>query len=125
MLISFCTIVNDRPGGGTFVSAAAGRSRVELVDNILVGAARMDLRIAHATVRNSEGSRVDFADSSRFDYRLRRSSTLVGAAGMAGTLGEGRVVPEREYVHPASSVALARFSGITPLSPGAFQRIAP
>jgi hypothetical protein len=125
LLISFCTIINERPGGGTFVNAAAGLSRVELVDNILVGAARMDLRVAHATVRNSEGKRVDFADAAQFDYRLRRSSALVGAAGMAGKLGEGRVSPDREYLHPAGSVALERFTGLTPLSPGAFQRIAP
>jgi hypothetical protein len=57
------------------------------------------------------------------NFRLRRSSRLVGSAGVAGTLGPERSRPEREYVHPASSLALPPLSGMTPLSPGAFQRV--
>ena len=123
--ISFTTIVNDRPGGGVFVRAVVGSGRVELVDNLLVGAGRLDVGEGAALIRNGEAKSSDFADAFRLDYRLRRSSRHIGAAGMAGALDRSRVRPEREYVHPAGSVPLEQFTAITALSPGAFQRIAP
>jgi hypothetical protein len=123
--ISFCTIANDRPSGGAFVRVAAGAPRVELLDNLLTGPGRMDLQVAKPVVDNVQARSSDFADAPRLDLRLRRSSKLVGAAGMLGSLGKGRLRPEREYVHPASSVALEGYSAMTPLSPGAFQRLGP
>lgn len=123
LLVSFSTIVNDRASGGTFVRLAPGAARAELVDNLLVGPGRMDLGPAAATVRNLEAKASDFSDVARYDYRLRKSSRLLGAAGMAGVLEHNRVRPEREYLHPASSVALEPYAPMTALSPGAFQRI--
>jgi len=104
---------------------AAGSARAELLDNILVGPGGTDLRVADSTVNNFEVKGSEFADASRLDLRLRRSSKLVGAAGIAGALARERVRPEREYVHPAGSVALEGYSAMSPLSPGAFQRLAP
>lgn len=124
LLISFCTIVNDRVRGGAFVRVPAGAARVEIVDNLLVGNGETDVRAGVSTFRNSEAKSSDFADPTRFDYHLRRSSKHIGAAGLAGSFGEGRLRPEREYVHPASSVALERYAALTAISPGAFQRIA-
>jgi len=123
--VSFSTIVNDRPNGGTFVAVSSGAARVQVVDNLLVGPGKMDIRIAEATVRNNEAKRGEFVDAARLDYRLRRSSTLIGAAGMVGALGPGRMRPEREYVHPAHSTQLEPYTPITAVSPGAFQRLAP
>ena len=125
LLISFCTIVNDRPSGGTFVRAGANAGKIELLDNLLLGQGRMDLQIPKPLLRNVEAKSSDFTDASRLDLRLRHASKLVGAAGMAGALPKGRLRPEREYVHPASSVALEGYTAMTPLSPGAFQRLGP
>lgn len=123
--ISYSTIVNDRKRGGAFVRVALRPARVDLQDNLLVGAGTLDLQSGNSQeVRNFEGAMSDFADPAKLDYRLRRSSRLIGAAGMAGHLQLGRMRPEREYVHPAGSVPLERFSAISSLSPGAFQRIA-
>ena len=49
---------------------------------------------------------------------------FVGQAGFRGNSGVS-ALPEREYAHEASSRALDRASALTPLSPGAFQRVAP
>jgi len=124
LVIAFCTIVNDRPGGATFVRAAQGNASVEMAYNLLVGRARMDVPAA-ARLRNTEAQAGDFADPRHFDFRLRRAARAAGALGMAGTLGIGDHMPTREYVHPASSVELELKSALTPLSPGAFQRLAP
>jgi hypothetical protein len=121
--LGFCTLVNDRPGGATFLYVAPGSASVQVVDNLLVGAGRLDIRTDRATVSNTIASPADFADAAGMNYRLRRSSRLVGAAGTAGALGPERMRPAREYVHPASSAALGPLAGLTPLSPGAFQRI--
>lgn len=121
--LSFCTLVNDRPGGGSFLYVAPGSASVQVVDNLLVGAGRLDIRTDTATVSNETASPADFADAAGMNFRLRRSSRLVGAAGTAGALGSERVRPAREYVHPASSVSLGPLAGLTPLSPGAFQRV--
>lgn len=124
LMIAFCTIVNDRPGGATFVRAAQGNASVEMVHNLLAGRARMDVPVT-ARLRNIEARPGDFADPQHFDFRLRRAARVAGALGMVGTLGPEDHVPTREYVHPASSVELELKSALTPLSPGAFQRLAP
>jgi hypothetical protein len=121
--LSFCTLVNDRPGGGSFLYVAPGSASVQVVDNLLVGAGRLDIRTDMATVSNTTAGSADFADAAAMNFRLRRTSRLFGAAGTAGGLGPERMRPAREYVHPASSVPLGPLSGLTPLSPGAFQRI--
>jgi len=125
LLVSFSTIVNDRPRGSTFFRVPAGPARVELLDNLLLGPGEMDVRATSATVQSKQANRADFADVTRLDYRLRQSSKLVGAAGLSGALGSGRLHPEREYVHPSSTAALEKYSPLTALSPGAFQRLAP
>jgi hypothetical protein len=58
------------------------------------------------------------------NFHLKKSSRHVGAAGTVGQLGAGRDYPERQYVHPADSLPLPTFTALTPLSPGAFQRLA-
>lgn len=123
--MSFSTVVNDGRWWGTFVRISSGAAKAELVDNLMVGPGRMDLRVSDPTVRNSEAKAGDFADLAGFDWRLRRSSKLVGAAGISGTDSQGRARPEREYVHQAGSAVLEGYSAMSPLSPGALQRLAP
>lgn len=122
--ISFCTLVNDRPGDAIFVRASKGNATVEMAHNLLVGRARMDMQVP-ARTSNVEADRSDFGDAARFDFRLRRKARAVGAAGMFGMLAAETILPEREYVHPAGSAILEIPSSLTPVSPGAFQRLAP
>jgi hypothetical protein len=122
--MSFCTLINDRTRGGTFFRVPQGSIRAELLDNLLVGGGEIEVRAAGASIRNIRATTDDFADPGRFDYRLRRTSRLVGSAGAFGDLDAARPRPEREYVHPAKTVKLERYTSITPLSPGAFQRLA-
>ena len=117
----FNTIVNNRLLGGVFVRAASGRVRVEVLDNLLVGAGHLDLKAESVVNRNSVGRRSEFADPTRMNYRLRKSSVHVGAAGQIGNLAPGRSYPSREYLHPANSQELPVLSPSTPLNPGAFQ----
>lgn len=125
LFVAFSTIVNDRTRGATFLRAAAGASRVEMTNNLLVGSGDFDVRASVSNLKNVDAKPADFVNPGGFDYRLRRSSRHIGAAGIAGSFTADRVRPDREYVHPASSVSLEPMSGLTPLCPGAFQRVAP
>ncbi len=125
LLISFCTIVNNRRAGSTILKVAPVAVRVEMLDNVLLGSGDLNVNSANVAIRNVQARPEDFADPVRYDYRLRRSSRLVGAAGMAGVLDRGRERPDREYVHPAGTTTLLSPSPLTALSPGAFQRVAP
>jgi hypothetical protein len=121
LTLAFNTIVNDRPRGGTFVFVRDGARRVALRANLLVGRGSMAIHGPGDSWGNGSAQASDFANAAAFDYRLRMKSRLVGSAGAWGSVEEPR--PEREYVHPARSVPLGRFTAITPLSPGAFQRL--
>lgn len=125
LAISFCTVVNEHARGGTFVRVSRGPASAEIVDNLLVGSGSMDVNVEFAIVRNVHAQRGDFADAPRLDFRLRQSAKQVGAAGIAGALKASRELPVREYVHIASSRSLDRYSAMTPVSPGAFQQLAP
>jgi hypothetical protein len=116
--LTFNTIVNDRSQGGTFVRVAPGQVRAEVLDNLLLGSGEIDVKTDSASIRNTVGHPSDFADVSRMDFHLKKSSRHVGAAGTVGQLGAGRDYPERQYVHPADSLPLPTFTALTPLSPG-------
>lgn len=121
----FNTIVNDRPGGGVFVKVKKGAQRVVLANNLLAGPGSMGIDAPLESRGNAEAQRGEFADPVAFDYRLRAKSRLVGRAGFRGGSPDDAVVPEMEYVDEASTRALEGATALTPLSPGAFQRVAP
>jgi hypothetical protein len=121
--IVFNTLVNDRSQGGTFIAMRSGNADAVISNNILVGRGRLDVK-APATIKNNAEARVaDFADASKFDYRLRARSKLVGTAGFVGSFStEDR--PTSQYRHAADAVELTGMTDVTALSPGAFQRLA-
>lgn len=121
--IAFNTLVNDRSQGGVFIAIRSGPAEAVISNNILVGRGELEVK-APASIKGNVQARVDdFADPSRFDYRLRIGSKLVGTAGLVGTFSkEDR--PVSEYRHMAGSVELVGLTELTPLSPGAFQRLA-
>lgn len=122
--LTFNTIVNDRPSGGIFIRVAPGQVRAEVLDNLLVGSGEVNVKTDSALIRNKVGHRDEFADPARMDYRLKKSSPHVGAAGLVGLLTAGRLHPDKEYLHPADGRKLADPGSLTPLSPGAFQSLA-
>lgn len=124
LTLAFNTLVNDRTKGGVFVRAAKGAARVVMLNNLLGGAGSMMIEAPLDSRGNREAGRRDFADPGAFDYRLRSASPLVGQAGFRGGIGRDIPVPLREYVHEASSCPIEGATSLTPLSPGAFQRLA-
>jgi len=124
LLMAFNTLINDRPQGGVFVSARAGNAEARLMHNLLVGRATVEVRSPLTSIGNVEAAAKSFAAASDFDYRLRLNAREVGGAGSYGSI-EPRLRPTRSYVHPARSSALEAMTVLTPLSPGAFQQLAP
>ncbi|MBA2412957.1 MAG: hypothetical protein H0V63_09050 [Burkholderiaceae bacterium] len=125
--IAFNTLVNDRAAGGEFVVIRSGPAEAVvsavISNNILVGRGDIDVK-GQAVVKNNVQARAnDFADPSKFDYRLRLGSALAGTAGPLRSFDKEHR-PASEYRHPASSVDLDGLTPVTPLSPGAFQRLA-
>jgi len=125
LTMAFNTLVNDRTQGGVFVRVAAGASRVELVDNILVGKGSLEIDGPFLDRGNIVAAPTEFSDPRAFDYRLRLRSSLVGRAGAWGANESGKLRPSREYQYQSGSCPIDRPSPISPLSPGAFQRLAP
>jgi hypothetical protein len=124
LTLAFNTLVNDRTRGGVFVRVARGADSTTLANNLLVGTASMAIDGPLTSRGNREAARKEFADPATFDYRLRSGAPLVGQAGFRGSQPEDLPLPQREYVHEASSCPLEGLSALTPLSPGAFQRLA-
>ena len=121
--IVFNTLVNDRGQGGVFIAMRSGAVDAVISNNILVGRGTMEVNTPASIERNVQARGGDFADPSKFDYRLRASSKLVGTAGAAGSFSkEDR--PSSEYRHMAAPDELVDLTELTPLSPGAFQRLA-
>jgi hypothetical protein len=124
LLLGFNTIVNDRPQGGVFITAAAGDATVESAFNLFVGEGAFEMRGAFNRTGDAKGARGDFGDVAKLDYRLRPTSRLVGSAGLAAQIPAAVPLPEREYRHIAGSAPIERASGLSPVSPGAFQTLA-
>jgi len=120
--IVFNTLVNDRAQGGVFITMRAGPAEGWISNNLLVGRGQMEIKAPATVTGNAQARPDDFVEPSKFDYRLRISSKLVATAGVAGTFSK-ETRPTSEYRHVASSVDLG-LTELTPLSPGAFQRLA-
>ncbi len=121
--IAFNTLVNDRVEGGVFVAVRSGAAEATITNNILVGRGEIDAKVQAIVKHNVQARASDFADPSKFDYRLRLGSKIAGAAGPAGSFARDDR-PASDYRHVAGADALTGLTELTPLSPGAFQRLA-
>ena len=124
LVMAFNTVVNERTKGGVRLRVSKGAEHVTLAHNLWLGAGTLSIDAPLDSRGNREAARADFADPAKFDFRLRASSPLVGQAGFRGGNNGDFALPLREYVHEASSCPLEGLTSLTPLSPGAFQRLA-
>lgn len=118
------TLVDDRPVNGKLLVVKPGIQRLVAINNILVSRNQIEPELTGVKGGISNNPNADwdqFALPQRFDYRLKPNARLLGKY-VAPALANGfSLVPQREYVHPASSRPLA----VSVRHPGAFQTPGP
>lgn len=90
------TFVNDRTGGGTFVSVAAGGS-AKLINDIFAGPGTAFTGPAD-TASDWIGSDPGFLDRKGYDYRLAADSPAIDKGRDPGTAGGFSLAPVSQYV---------------------------
>jgi hypothetical protein len=115
------TLVDHLAEGGNFVRVWPGADRVKVFNNLFFGNARFHLDITSESVANAIADRNDVRSETDYDFRLRATSKLVGAAVDPGRAHDVQLRPSREYVGPMRS----RPTPPGAYSPGAIQTIAP
>ena len=111
------TLVDNRPQGGVFLHVKPKGVTVGAVNNVLVGRGKLDSAAPGSYHNNFTVDWDEFEHAAREDYRLKRSSNLVGKALLPGSTNEINLQPQAEYVHPRSTKALIG----KPQNPGALQ----
>jgi len=98
--LAFNTLVNDLPGGGTFVQVVPGAQAVVVQDNLWVGRGRLHLGDGGAIEqRNTRLAWDDLVRPGREDYRLSLAAReRLAAVDVSGQPTE--LVPGFEYLHP-------------------------
>ncbi len=104
------TLVDDSPRGGTFVDVAAGAQRVAAINNLLLGNTSSETTGLSQDLGNVVADWREVVAPTLFDYRLRKSSALVGTAQDPGFANDVALRPTREYVHPhANAISQWRY----------------
>jgi hypothetical protein len=141
------TIVDDRPANGVFLRIMPGLQLLKATNNLLVGDRKHDFTLfsgdaggkTHAAGKSLQlpdfvsgqgegGMKIEasnnfnpqqneFAQATRYDYRIRENSTLAGRYKAPGTANGIDLAPRAEYSHPAQIRQLSA----TPTLPGALQ----
>jgi hypothetical protein len=92
------TIVNDRPGGGTFVQVGSTvLTSATLINNIFVGGGVVTTQGGAVEMANYNGAMPMFANAAAYDYHLVAGSPCVDSGVDPGAM----LLPAFEYVHPA------------------------
>ena len=110
------TLVDDLAQGGRFLRVQPGAGVVRAINNILVGGSVESFAPAES-VNNFAVSRAELENAEVSDYRLKRSSGLIGRSIHPGSANGQTLVPHSEYVHPQQLRPLGSATGV----PGALQ----
>lgn len=110
------TLVDLRPKGGVFLRIKPG-GEVVAVNNLLLGAGKLDSAGPGEYKNNFNVDFEDFIRAVREDYRLKPGSVLIGKAIVVNPVGGIGLTPLAEYQHPHLTRKLS--SGL--LNPGAMQ----
>jgi hypothetical protein len=115
------TLVDHVPREGTFLRVWPGAGYVVALNNLLVGGTALESTTPGKYAGNVNAGPRDVALLHGPDYRILRTSRLVGTAIDPGEANGISLRVDREYVHPMQSRPVAR----VPFSPGALQGLAP
>jgi hypothetical protein len=115
------TLINPIAQGGVYLRVAQGVDKIVAVNNLLVGAGRLESAGPGDFRNNLHATGEDFADIARFDLRLKADSPLIGRNLDVGALVDPDLKPAREYRHPRNTRPL----DANPHNPGAMQSTAP
>ena len=118
------TLVDDRPENGKLLVVKPGIQRLVAINNILVSRKQIEADVPGVKGGISNNPNADwdqFVLPQRFDYRLQANARLLGKYLAPAPANGFSLVPQREYVHPASSRPLA----VAVRHPGAFQTPGP
>jgi hypothetical protein len=96
------TLVNDRTGGGTFVSVASGGT-AKIVNNIFAGPGTAISGSAD-TAANWAGNDPGFLDRQGYDYRLAGTSPAIDKGEDPGSAGGFSLFPVSQYVPNAQAM---------------------
>ena len=113
------TLVDDLPTKGAILTVVPGADRIEAANNLILGNSRLETVAVGDYVANYSAVEEETIGDRR-DYRLRRTSELIGKAADRGEAAGVALAPEREYVHPLQSKPII---GV-PRNPGAIQSVA-
>jgi len=112
------TVINQRPGGGRFVSVAQGAELVRLVNNLLLGSGPV-LAGARGQLKNNLTLPIEsLVKRASLEDLLVPPGEAIGAGIDPGMVEGLSLRPDRQYVHP---LKLAPRSTRGPLDVGAFQ----
>jgi len=112
------TLIDGHPYG-TFLVSRSGADAVWAVNNLLVGDSPLPAGI-DKLIANHKVGRADLPLAQESDFRLARTSELIGKAVEPGMANGVPLRPQLEYVHPLQSRAV---TGAV-LNPGALQTLA-
>lgn len=116
------TIDNNRPQGAVFLWARPGFQVVKAYNNLIIGKSPLNSRgIDGEFINNPNVEWEHFVLPQRYDYRIKRESSLQRSFVPPGTANGIDLSPTREYVHPATTRSVKS----NPTLPGAKQTLEP
>jgi hypothetical protein len=114
------TVFDELSDGGVILAVRSGAT-IKAMNNLLLGKSEIEAAGPGQYAANYSATSADVAMTGAYEYRLRNTSRLVGAAVDPGYAVGIPLRPEREYVHPTHTNPVTDL----PQSPGAIQSFVP
>ena len=100
------TLIDNRTQGGVFLRVKPQNVTVKAINNLLVGRSKLEAAGPGDYRNNFTVDWNEFALAAREDYRLIRSSKLLGKAIDAGMAHGQSLMPTHDYAHPKHTISL-------------------